>query len=267
MELGLHGKTAIVTGGASNIGKAIAMGLFAEGANVVVADVDATQAERVVSQLNASGRNGALFVPTDVSKRDQVETMVARVLETYGKIDVLVNNAGWTRNGLFLEKPLDEWEKEVAINLWGPIHCVKAVAPSMIRRSYGKIITIGSDAGRVGEYQEAVYGACKGGIIALSKALAREFGRYNLNVNVVCPGLTLPDNATDDAGANSLWHSNSPQSKIFMDQEVLSRVVKRYPLRRHGSPADLVPMVLLMASDLTSYVTGQVISVSGGYAM
>jgi 2-hydroxycyclohexanecarboxyl-CoA dehydrogenase len=267
MDLGLQGKTAIVTGGASNIGKAIVEGLFEEGANVVIADVDEAQSERVVAQLNASGRDGAIFVRTDVGEREQVEAMAASTLEAFGQIDILVNNAGWTHNGLFLDKPLEEWEREIAVNLWGPIHCVKAVAPSMIERSYGKIINIGSDAGRVGEYQEAVYGACKGGIIALSKALAREFGRHNLNVNVVCPGLTLPVDPAADAGRNSLWHSDSPQSKIFMDDEVLKKVVKRYPLRRHGTPADLVPMVLLMASDVTSYVTGQVISVSGGYAM
>ncbi len=266
MDLGLEGKTAIVTGGASNIGKAIATGLFAEGANVVIADLDEAQAERVVAGLAGTGGNKAIFVKTDVGDRAQVENMAGRAAEAFGHVDILVNDAGWTRNGLFLDKPYEEWEREVSVNLWGPIHCVKAIAPSMIERSYGKIVTIGSDAGRVGEYQEAVYGACKGGVIALSKALAREFGRYGLNVNVVCPGLTLPDRP-GDAGERSLWHSESPQSQFFRDEEVLKKVVRNYPLRRHGVPDDLVPMTLLLASDLTSYVTGQVISVSGGYAM
>lgn len=266
MDLGLKGKTAIVTGGASNIGKAIVEGLFDEGANVVIADVDEAQAARVIEALPASGGERAVFVSTDVGDRAQVEAMTGRALEAFGQIDILINNAGWTRNALFLDKPVEEWEREIAVNLWGPIHCVKSVAPHMIERSYGKIVTIGSDAGRVGEYQEAVYGACKGGIIALSKALAREFGRYRLNVNVVCPGLTLPENA-EDAGENSLWHPDSPQSRLFRNEEVLKKVVRRYPLRRYGVPRDLVPMVLLMASDLTSYVTGQIISVSGGYAM
>jgi 2-hydroxycyclohexanecarboxyl-CoA dehydrogenase len=266
MDLGLEGKTAIVTGGASNIGKAIATGLFAEGANVVIADLDEAQAERVVAGLAGTGGNKAIFVKTDVGDRAQVENMAGRAAEAFGHVDILVNDAGWTRNGLFLDKPYEEWEREVSVNLWGPIHCVKALAPSMIERSYGKIVTIGSDAGRVGEYQEAVYGACKGGVIALSKALAREFGRYGINVNVVCPGLTLPDRP-GDAGERSLWHSESPQSQFFRDEEVLKKVVRNYPLRRHGVPDDLVPMTLLLASDLTSYVTGQVISVSGGYAM
>jgi 2-hydroxycyclohexanecarboxyl-CoA dehydrogenase len=265
MDLELSGKTAIVTGGASNIGKAITEGLIREGANVVIADVDAAQSNRVVDDIK-SGGGKALFVQTDVGNKDQVQSMVDRALETFGQVDILVNNAGWTSNGLFMKKPYDDFEKEVAINFWGPIHCIRAVAPSMIERCYGKIITIGSDAGRVGEYNEAVYGACKGGMITLSKALAREFGKHKLNVNVVCPGLTLPEKP-GDAGDNSLWHEGSHQSQIFQNQETLNKVVRHYPLRRVGVPSDIVPIVLLLASDQTSYVTGQTISVSGGYAM
>ncbi len=266
MDLELSKKIAIVTGGASNIGKAIAEGFSAEGANVVVADVDKKQAERVVEELNKMGDGDAIFIETDVTDAAQVEQMAAQTLEHFGQIDILVNNAGWTANDLFLNKPVSDFEREIAINLWGPINCIRAVAPSMIDRSYGKIITIGSDAGRVGEYNEAVYSACKGGVISLSKALAREFGKYNLNVNVVCPGLTLPESA-DDAGAESLWHEGSHQSRIFQDDAVLAKVVRRYPLRRHGVPNDIVPLVLLLASDKSSYTTGQVVSVSGGYAM
>lgn len=266
MDLDLNAKTAIVTGGASNIGKAIAEGLVAEGANVVIADVDSAQADRVAKELRKSGPGDAIFIEADVTDAEQIKQMTARTLEHFGQIDILINNAGWTANGLFLDKPIEDFEREIAINLWGPINCVRAVAPSMIARKSGKIITIGSDAGRVGEYQEAVYSACKGGIIAWSKALAREFGKFNLNVNVVCPGLTLPE-SSDDAGANSLWHSDSHQSRIFQNKEVLSKVVRRYPLRRHGVPSDIVPLVLLLASEKSSYMTGQVISVSGGYAM
>jgi len=266
MDLGLQGKTAIVTGGASNIGKAISEGLFEEGANVVIADVDEAQAERVTASLNASGSHDALFVKTDVGQRQQVEHLAERALERFGQIDILVNNAGWTNNALFINKSYDDFQKEIDINLWGPIHCIRAVAPSMIERCYGKIITIGSDAGRVGEYNEAVYGACKGGVITLSKALAREFGKHGLNVNVVCPGLTLPDNP-EDAGDNSLWHHASHQSRIFQNEETLKKVVRNYPLRRVGVPGDIVPIVLLLSSDQSSYVTGQTISVSGGYAM
>lgn len=266
MDLGLKKKTAIVTGGASNIGKAITEGLFEEGANVVIADIDEQQAELVVAQLRSSGRDDVLFVKTDVGDRHQVEHMAECALERFGQIDILVNNAGWTNNALFVDKSYEDFEREVAINLWGPIHCIRAVAPTMIARSYGKIITIGSDAGRVGEYKEAVYGACKGGIITLSKALAREFGKHRLNVNVVCPGLTLPENP-GDAGSDSLWHPGSHQSLIFQNEETLKKVLRNYPLRRVGVPDDIVPIVLLLASDKSSYVTGQCISVSGGYAM
>jgi 2-hydroxycyclohexanecarboxyl-CoA dehydrogenase len=192
--------------------------------------------------------------------------MAERTLEAFGQIDILVNNAGWTNNALFINKTDEDFEKEIAINLWGVIYCIRSVAPSMMERTYGKIISIGSDAGRVGEYNEAVYGACKGGVITLSKALAREFGKYKLNLNVVCPGLTLPA-SPEDAGANSLWHEESHQSQIFQNEETLKKVVRHYPLRRVGVPDDIVPLVLLLASDQSSYVTGQTISVSGGYAM
>ncbi|MBT4890313.1 MAG: SDR family oxidoreductase [Rhodospirillales bacterium] len=268
MDLGLKGKTAIVTGAASNIGKAIAVGLFGEGANVVVVDLDTEQAEKVVANLNASSDgNEAMFVKADVGNKEQVEAMAKSVMDKFGSIEVLVNNAGWTANNLFLKKPYSDFEKEISINLWGPINCIHAIAPSMIENKYGKIVNIGSDAGRVGEYNEAVYGACKAGVISLTKTLAIEFGKHGINMNCVCPGLTLPDNPGEDAGIDSLWHVDSPQSKIFSDEETMKKVVKHYPLRRHGVPEDLVPMVMMMASDQTSYVTGQTISVSGGYAM
>ncbi len=267
MDLGLSGKTAIVTGAASNIGKAIAVGLFEEGANVVVVDLDDDQAKRVVADLNASASgNEAVFIRADVGDRGQVEEMAKTALDRFGQVDILVNNAGWTANELFLGKPYSDFEREISVNLWGPINCIRSIAPSMIERSYGKIVNIGSDAGRGGEFKEAVYGACKGGVITLTKALAVEFGKYGINVNVVCPGLTLPDDPAD-AGLNSLWHADSPQNKIFRDEEVMKKVVRHYPLRRHGVPDDIVPLVLMMASDQTSYVTGQTVSVSGGYAM
>ena len=147
MDLGLQGKTAVVTGGASSIGKAIVEGLCAEGASVVIADFDEEQAKRVVAQLRTDGY-AASFIFTDVGDRAQVERLVEHALKEHEHIDILVNGAGWTVNGLFLEKPVEDWEREVAVNLWGPIYCTRAVAPSMVTRGYGKIINIGSDAGR-----------------------------------------------------------------------------------------------------------------------
>ncbi len=142
MDLGLAGKTAIVAGGASNIGKAISEGLFAEGASVVIADVDEQQAQRVVSNFQAGGREDVLFVKTDVGDRAQVEHMAAQTVERFGQIDILVNNAGWTNNALFVNKSYEDFEREIAINLWGPIHCIRAVAPAMIERAYGKLLPL-----------------------------------------------------------------------------------------------------------------------------
>jgi 2-hydroxycyclohexanecarboxyl-CoA dehydrogenase len=266
MDLGLAGKTAIVTGGASNIGKAIVEGFFAEGVNVVIADVDEEQGARVAAELNAKRADGAIYCNTDVGELEQTDQMAAATLEAFGGIDILVNNAGWTANALFMSKPMSDFEREISINLWGPINCIRSVAPTMIEKTYGKIVNIGSDAGRVGEYNEAVYGACKAGVENLGKALARELGRHKLNINTVCPGLTLPEKP-EDAGSNSLWHEGSHQSQIFQNEEALKKVVRHYPLRRVGVPADIVPMVLLFASDQTSYATGQTVSISGGYAM
>ena len=265
MQLTFDNRVALVTGAGRGIGRAISEELARQGVKVICVSKSESSCGAVAESINAAGGD-ATARPVDVSDGEAVAQAAKELLKQFGQIDILINNAGWTANGLFLEKPVEDFEREIAINLWGPINCVRAVAPAMIAREYGKIITIGSDAGRVGEYQEAVYSACKGGIIAWSKALAREFGKHNLNVNVVCPGLTLPE-SDDDAGANSLWHSESHQSQIFKNEEVLAKVVRRYPLRRHGVPSDIVPLVLLLASDKSSYTTGQVISVSGGYAM
>ena len=132
MDLELNGKTAIVTGGASNIGKAIVEGLVAEGANVVIADVDREQGARVADELDKVGDGDAIFVEADVTDAAQIEQMTATMLERFGQIDILINNAGWTANDLFLNKPVSDFEREIAINLWGPINCIRAIAPSMI---------------------------------------------------------------------------------------------------------------------------------------
>ncbi len=262
MDLNLAGRTVIVTGGGSNIGRGIVLAFAKEGPNVVIADIDEVQGQKVAKEANALGGK-AIVIKTDVTDVDSVAAMVKRTLEQFGKIDILVNNVGWGMDRLFIEKPRAEWEKEVNINFWGVINCTRAVLDHMIERKYGKIISISSDAGRMGEYREAVYAGCKGGIIAMSKALARELGRYGINVNVVCPGMTLPE-SPEHAGELSMWKSPMAQ---FLTPEVQEKAAKAYPLRRLGKPQDVAKLVVFLASDAASFITGQTISVSGGYTM
>jgi 2-hydroxycyclohexanecarboxyl-CoA dehydrogenase len=261
MELNLAGKTAIVTGGASNIGHAISLSFGAEGANTVVADIDDSQGERVVEKIKSQGGKG-LYIKTDVTDIGSVEAMVARALKEFGQIDILVNGVGWTHDRPFIEKPRDEWVKEINLNLWSDINCIRAVVDHMIERKYGKIISIASDAGRAGEYREAVYSACKGGVIALSKSLTKEISRHGININCVCPGLVVPDET--EVGEGSMWKGGL--LNVFTP-EAREKAIKAYPLRRLGKAQDIANAVIFLASDAAGYITGQTLSVSGGYTM
>ena len=263
MELGLKGKNVIVTGGGSNIGRAIVHGFAAEGCNITIAELapaqGATVAEEVM-RMDTSSR--VKVIQTNVTDREQVESMVEQSIAEFGSVDILVNNVGWTVDRLFLEKSRDEHEKEVAVNLWSPINCIHAVLPHMIERQSGSIVSISSDAGRMGEYREAVYSACKGGVIALSKAIARETGRHGLRLNVVCPGLIVPPD-DEDISPESMWNQ---MRDIFTD-DVLERVERAYVLRRMGKANEIANAVVFLASDAASFITGQTLSVSGGYTM
>jgi 2-hydroxycyclohexanecarboxyl-CoA dehydrogenase len=259
MDLGLNGRVVIVTGGASNLGRAISLGFADEGARVLIADVDLEQARRVEAEAPA----GAIVArQTDVTDWDAVSATVEFARASMGAVDVLVNCAGWTVDRLFIEKPRDEWEREIAIDTWGFINCVRAVLEPMIASGYGRIVSIGSDAGRIGEWREAVYSGTKASVIAMSKAIAREVGKHGITLNVVCPGLV--PGTPETSGRESIWASD--QGKLF-SPEVLERASRAYPLRRLGTPQDVVPAVLLLASDRASYITGQTLSVSGGYTM
>jgi 2-hydroxycyclohexanecarboxyl-CoA dehydrogenase len=260
VDLGLEGKGVVVTGGASNIGRAISLGFAAEGARVLIADVDEAQAERVAGEAPA-GRIS--HRRTDVTDAGEVEATMAHAIETLGAVDVLVNCAGWTVDRLFLEKPREEWEREIAIDMWGFINATRAVLDHMIERGYGRIVSIGSDAGRIGEWREAVYSGTKASVIAMSKAIAKEVGRHGITLNVVCPGFT--PGPPESSGEHSIWRA--AQGEQFADEEILRKIARSYPLRRLGTPEDVVGPVLLLASDRASYVTGQTLSVSGGYTM
>ena len=262
MDLGLAGKTVIVTGGGSNIGRAISLTFAKEGANVVIAELKAEFGEKVVREakaLKAGGRS--MVIETDVTKVDAAEALVKKTLDEFGKVDVLVNNVGFDIAMLFIETTPDFWDKVIDINYKGVLNCTKAVLPHMIERKSGAIVNIGSDAGRIGEFREAVYGGCKGAVIAFTKAVARETGRYGIRLNVVCPGLTVPSD--EEIGSGSMWKV----TKDYFTPEVLAKAAQSYALRRVGKAQEVANAVVFLASDAASFITGQTLSASGGYSM
>ncbi len=263
MDLNLSGKTVVVTGAGSNIGRAIALAFARERSNVVVAEIDEAQGGKTAAGATALGAQ-SIAVRTDVTQWESVQAMVRAVEGRFGRVDVLVNNVGWTRDALFVEKTRDEWEREVQINLWGMINCTRAVLDGMIARKAGAIVSMGSDAGRMGEFREGVYGACKAGVMALSKSIAREVGKFGIRLNVVCPGMTMPA-SDDEIGALSMWQAQ--ENRAWRTPEMQARIAKAYPLRRVATPEDVTGAVLFLASDAAGFITGQTLSVSGGYTM
>ncbi len=248
---GLQGKRAIVTGGGGGLGTAICKRLAEAGAIVGVFDLNKEAAEKVASEIGGSASAYAV----DISDQAAVIAGVQAFEKDHGPADILVNNAGWDKVGNFLDTDKDLWEKIVGINLWGPLHMTHAVGQSMAARGGGKIITIASDAARVGSSGEGVYSACKGGMVAFSKTLARELARKNVNVNVVCPG------PSDTAILNDFIGEGEMGQKIY---EGLKRAI---PFKRLGQPEDFGGIVAFLASEEADYITGQVISVSGGLTM
>ena len=257
---GLGERIVFVTGAARGIGRAIAARLVKEGAKVAIADLDADGARRTAAELGER----AFPVAVDVADSASVKAAVGAALAHFGRIDGLVNNAGWDKVEPFVNTKEETWDKVLAINLRGPIAVTRAVLDGMIARKGGVIVRMGSDAGRMGEFREAVYGACKAGVIALSKSLAREVGRHGIRLNVVCPGMTIP--ATEaDFGGLSMWAADA--NRAFSTPEMQARIAKAYPLRRVGKPEDVAPTVVFLASDAAAFITGQTVSVSGGYTM
>ena len=261
MDLNLIGKTVVVTGGASNIGRGISLAFAAEGAQVYVADIDADQIERVLVEAPEQLHG----VRCDITDWNAVQNAVQAVKSERGGIDVLVNNAGWTNDLLFIEKPREEWEREVNLNMWGFINMTRAVLDGMIERNAGRIVTISSDAGRIGEFREAVYSGTKAAVIAMSKAIAKEVGKYGITLNCVCPG-AVPA-AAGTVGDRSMWQGGLAEIFQSDDPARTAKILKAYPLRRLGTPADIASAVLFLASDAAAYITGQTLGVDGGYAM
>jgi len=264
VDLGLAGKTAIVTGGSSNIGRGIVLALAKEGANVVITYRDEKQARKTADDANAMGGH-ALPVRTEVVERESVENMVKKTLEAFGRIDILVNNVGGGNEGPFLvDKPYEEIEKEIKVNYWSVIYTCKSVSRHMMEQSYGRIINIGSDVARSGSARNPVYAASKAAVIGLTKSLARQLGRYNVTVNCILPGWTLPEKP-EDVGQGSFWYGE--KARQVFSPEFLEKQVKGLPIRRTGTPRDIACMTVFFASDCASYITGQTIAVDGGAVM
>ena len=247
-------RTVIITGGAGGIGGATCRSFAAEGAKVAVFDMNLEAAQKVADEINGSGGSAAAF-KCDITDRVAVDVAVAETIDQFGSIDVLVNNAGWDIFKPFVKTAPEEWTKLIAINLTGALHMHHAVLPGMVERKNGRIVNIASDVARVGSSGEAVYAACKGGLVAFSKTIAREHARHNVNVNVVCPGPTDTALFADyKAGAGN-------------PEKLMEAFTRSIPLGRIGQPDDLPGAILFFASDDARYVTGQVLSVSGGLTM
>jgi 2-hydroxycyclohexanecarboxyl-CoA dehydrogenase len=249
-----EGKVVVVTGGGGGIGGATSRRFAAEGAKVAVFDLNLDAAKKVAAGIAAAGGVAEAFA-CDIANRADVDAAVAAVEARLGPIDVLVNNAGWDVFRPFVKTEPAQWEKLIAINLTGALHMHHAVLPGMAARKSGRIVNIASDAARVGSSGEAVYAACKGGLVAFSKTIAREHARHGVTVNVVCPG------PTDTAlFAEYKEGAGNPE-------KLLEAFTRSIPLGRIGQPDDLPGAILFFASDDAAYVTGQVLSVSGGLTM
>lgn len=249
-----NGKTVVVTGGGGGIGGAACRGFAQAGAKVAVFDMNLASAEKVAQAIRDAGGQ-ALALACDITDRAAVDAAVEATQAQLGPIDVLVNNAGWDIFKPFTKTTPDEWQKLIAINLTGALHMHHAVLPGMVARNYGRIVNIASDAARGGSSGEAVYAACKGGLVALSKTLAREHARHQITVNVVCPG------PTETALFQGFLEGAGNPEKL------VDAFRKAIPLGRLGQPDDLTGAIRFLASDDAAFITGQVLSVSGGLTM
>jgi 2-hydroxycyclohexanecarboxyl-CoA dehydrogenase len=250
---GLQGKAAIVTGGASGIGRAICLRLGQEGCQVGIFDKNASGAQETAGAIAAAG--GKAFAHgVDITDYEAVGKAVAAFEQQAGPIEILINNAGWDKIVPFLDTQLAFWDQVIAINLRGALNLHHIVLKGMVARGRGKVVNIASDAGRVGSSGEAVYSACKGGIIAFTKTMAREVARKGISLNVVCPGPTdtplFAQVAEGEAG-----------------KKIADALRGAIPMKRLGKPEDLPGAVVFLASDDANFITGQVLSVSGGLTM
>ncbi len=249
MDYALKGKVALVTGAARDTGREIALALGAEGATVAVNYLHSQkEAEETLAQINSKGGNGGLY-KADVTDFSAVKGMVESIVKDHGRLDILVNNAGYVQRQRFTDTTPDDWKKQIDVGLYSVIHCCHAAVPHIAKQSGGRIINLVGDSARVGESGLAITAASRGGVLALTKSLAKELGRNWITVNAVSLGLVVTS------------HSDPKWLEANMD-----KIIRNYPLRRLGKAQDVSALVAYLASDGASWITGQVVSVSGGFS-
>lgn len=244
----LKDKVAIITGGARGIGKEIALTFAREGADICICDVSEDALAETTRELESTGRQAVGF-KADVTNFSQVQDMVQKVLDKFSKIDILINNAGITRDNLLLRMKEDEWDAVLGVNLKGTFNCTKAVSKVMVKQKAGKIVSIASIIGLMGNAGQSNYAASKGGIISFTKSVAKELASRNINVNAIAPGFI------------------KTEMTAKIPQELQESMLKMIPLNRFGEPSDVANLALFLASENSQYITGHVIQVDGGMVM
>jgi len=247
-KMRLKDKVALVTGGARGIGQAIALTFAREGADIVVADVNLEIARKTALEIEGLGRK-ALALEMDVTSYEKVEEGVNKILDKMGKVDILVNNAGITKDNLLLRMSQADWDAVINVNLKGTFNCIKAVSRPMIKQRSGRIISIASIIGLMGNPGQANYAASKAGIIALTKTVAKELASRNVNANAVAPGFI------------------QTEMTAKLPEDIKKKMLEAIPLAKLGTPQDVANTCLFLASDESSYITGQVITIDGGMVM
>lgn len=244
----LKGRVALITGAAQGIGKSVALLLAQNGADIVVSDINLEKAEETAKEIESIGSK-AIAIKVDVANLKDVERMVESILEKFGKIDILVNNAGITRDKLILRMTEEDWDAVLNVNLKGTFNCTKAVVRHMAKQRSGKIVSIASVVGEMGNAGQVNYSASKAGVIGLTKTIAREFAQREINVNAIAPG-----------------YIETPMTEV-LPEKVKEELKRLIPMERLGKPEDVAEAVLFLVSEESNYITGQVLNVNGGIYM
>ena len=261
MDLFKADRVALITGGARGMGYACARNLAREGVKVAIVDINGERVKESARKLTEETGTAAIGIQADISSESDVARMVAEANAKFGKIDLFLNSAAILADNLFLESTPAEWDRMLKVCLFGPMLCLRAVLPGMVERNYGRVVCMASDSARLGQARLSYYAAAKGGVIALVKSVAQEVGRSGITMNVVSPGAT-----------NTELRQEREESLLKqMGREKFDRrvktILKMYPTGRLGEPEDAAAMITFLLSDQASWVTGQVISVNGGFVM